>query len=105
MLNRFRSFVAALAIAGLVLGHATSALAASPLSEVDDDPSAVPMVFDVLVLRPIGLTMTVLGTLVYVFPVAPIMALTRPTEITKPIGPLVGVPARFTFRDPIGQHP
>jgi hypothetical protein len=40
-----------------------------------------------------------------VVPVAPIVALTRPTEIAKPLGPLVGGPMRFTFKDPLGHHP
>jgi hypothetical protein len=29
----------------------------------------------------------------------------RPTEIGKPLGPLVGGPLQFTFKDPIGHHP
>ena len=60
---------------------------------------------DALVMRPIGLLMTVVGTAVYLVPVAPIVALTRPTDIAKPIPYLIGAPARFTFKDPLGYHP
>ena len=70
-----------------------------------DEPSAVPMAFDALLLRPLGLLMTGFGTVVYLVPVAPIMLVTRPTDIAKPIPYLIGAPARFTFKDPIGHHP
>jgi hypothetical protein len=105
MLNRFRSVVSALAIASLVLGLASPTLAVDRLAEVDDDPASVPMIFDVAVMRPLGLMATIGGTLFYVFPVVPLMAMTRPADIAKPLGPLVVTPARFTFSDPIGQHP
>ena len=105
MLHRFRSVVAALAIASLVLGLASPALAVGRMAEGDDDPSSVPMIFDVAVMRPLGLLATIGGTMFYLFPVAPLMAITRPADIAKPLGPLVGVPARFTFKDPIGHHP
>jgi len=104
MRNRIRRFVAACVMAGLVLSAAHPAMA-DRVAEVGDEPTAVPMIFDALVMRPIGLMTVALGTLVYVFPVAPIMAITRPADIAKPLGPLVGVPVRFTFKDPIGQHP
>ena len=105
MQNRIRRFAAALATAGLVLSLATPALASDRPYAVDAEPSAMPMIFDVLVMRPVGLAMTIVGTVTYVFPVAPIMAVTRPADLGKPIGPLVGAPARFTFSDPIGEHP
>ena len=105
MQNRNRRFVAAFAIAGLALSLAHPALAVDRMAEVGDEASAVPMIFDVVVMRPIGLVAVIVGTLFYIVPVAPIMAITRPTDIGKPLGPLVGGPARFTFKDPIGQHP
>ncbi|MEM7413054.1 MAG: hypothetical protein AAF430_22670 [Myxococcota bacterium] len=105
MQNRIRRFVAALATAALVLTLAVPAAANNRAYQVDTEPATVPMIFDVLVMRPVGLAMTVVGTVAYVFPVAPIMAVTRPGDLGKPLGPLVGAPARFTFADPIGQHP
>ncbi|MDH5308049.1 MAG: hypothetical protein OEW02_12775, partial [Myxococcales bacterium] len=65
----------------------------------------VPIVFDVLFMRPIGLLMTLTGIAIYVFPVAPATVLVRPTDIAKPLGPLVVGPGRFTFADPLGYHP
>jgi len=106
MRNQIRRFVAACVMAGLVLSAAHPVLADQRrVAEVGDEATSVPMIFDVLVMRPIGLMTVALGTLVYIFPVAPIMAITRPADIAKPLGPLVGAPARFTFKDPIGQHP
>jgi hypothetical protein len=104
MSNRIRHFAAAFATAGLALTLALPARA-DRMTDLSNAPSSVPMIFDVLVMRPIGLLATVMGTVFYVVPVAPIMALTRPTEIAKPMGPLIGAPARFTFKDPIGHHP
>lgn len=103
MRTRSRGLVATLAIAALILGHATSAAAFT--RDDGDQNNSVPMVIDILLLRPTGLVLTVMGALVYAIPVAPIMAVTRPTDIAKPIPTLIGRPARFTFSDPIGQHP
>jgi hypothetical protein len=104
MLNRIRHSAAALATAGLALTLALPARA-DRMAEIANDPASVPVIFDILVMRPIGLLATAVGTVFYVFPVAPVMAVTRPSEITKPLEALVGAPARFTFKDPIGHHP
>ena len=93
-----------LAVTFLALALAQPAIAMSS-SDMGDETSAVPMVFDALFMRPIGLLMTAVGTVVYLVPVAPIMAITRPTDIAKPIPYLIGAPAQFTFKDPIGHHP
>jgi hypothetical protein len=100
---RIRALVAALATAALILSLA--APAASFTRDDGDQPNRVPIVIDVLLLRPIGLLMTVTGAAFYLCPVAPITALVRPLDITKPLGPLVVTPGRFTFGDPIGYHP
>jgi hypothetical protein len=104
MLNRIRHFAAAFATAGLALTLALPARA-DRVAEISDEPASVPVVFDIAVMRPIGLLTCVIGAVFYVVPVAPIVALTRPTEIAKPLGPLVGGPLRFTFKDPLGHHP
>ena len=104
MLNRIRRFAAALATAGLALTLALPARA-DRLAEIGNEPSSVPVIFDIAVMRPIGLLTCVVGAVFYIVPVAPIVALTRPTEIAKPLGPLVGAPMRFTFKDPLGHHP
>ena len=36
--------------------------------------------------------------------VAPIMAITRPTDLGKPFNALVVAPARYTWVDPLGIH-
>jgi len=104
MLNRIRHFAAAFATAGLALTLALPARA-DRVAEITDEPASVPVIFDIAVMRPIGLLTCVIGAAFYVVPVAPIVALTRPTEIAKPLGPLVGGPLRFTFKDPLGHHP
>lgn len=105
MLARIRSFVAVLSIVALLVGASAPALAASSHLEADDGvPGQVPVVLDVLILRPLGLLMTGAGLAIYAFPVLPITAITRPTQIFKPLGPLVAAPARYTFSDPLGQH-
>jgi len=100
---RMRAWVTGLAIAALVLGMASPSLAYTRGD--NDEPNRVPIVIDLLVLRPAGLLMTAAGVGFYLFPVAPMTALVRPTEIAKPLGPLVVKPGRFTFVDPLGYHP
>jgi hypothetical protein len=104
MPNRIRRFTAAVATAGLALTLALPA-SADRMAEISNEPNQVPVIFDIAVMRPLGLLACIVGTVFYVVPVAPIVALTRPTEIAKPLGPLVGGPMRFTFKDPLGYHP
>jgi len=100
---RMRAWVSGLAIATLILGMASPSLAF--MRDEGDAPNRVPIVIDLLVLRPAGLLMTAAGVGFYLFPVVPMTALVRPTEIAKPLGPLVVRPGRFTFVDPLGYHP
>ena len=100
----FRASVSAIATLALILSLASPAAANSFSRDDGDVEGAVPIVLDLLLLRPLGLAMTAVGLVVYAFPVAPITAITRPTELGKPLGPLVAAPARFTFSDPLGQH-
>jgi len=105
MHKRFRGIGTAILTLALAFSLASPAAATSALS-LDDGGrvKSVPVVFDVLFLRPVGLMMTVLGTMVYAFPVAPLTAMTRPTDLGKPFKLLVAVPGRYTFVDPLGQH-
>ena len=101
MFTRVRGFFVALAVGALLLGHAAPAAAAKT-----DDYSRtheVPVLLDVLLLRPIGLVMTAFGTVLAPLPMA-IVGITHPPDIFKPFKALVVAPARFTFVDPIGQH-
>ena len=107
MAARIRSFVAALTVAALLGTTAAPAFAEGfgTHDETTAYASSVPMIFDVVVLRPIGLTMLIGGTALYGLIVMPITAATRPTEVWKPALPLIVAPAKFTFSDPLGQHP
>jgi hypothetical protein len=98
-----RAWVSGLTIALLILGLTSPSLAY--MQDDGDLPNRVPIVIDLLVLRPAGLLMTAVGVGFYLFPVAPMTALVRPTDIAKPLGPLVVRPGRFTFVDPLGYHP
>jgi hypothetical protein len=106
MHHLLRRIACAMLTLALALSLASPAAAASSLGDSDDRATekSVPIVFDVLVLRPLGLAMTALGAVVYAFPVAPLTAITRPTDIAKPFKLLVATPARYTFVDPLGQH-
>ena len=103
MTKRFRGISAALAVCVLLVSAATPSLAAANMTNADRE-AAVPVVLDALILRPMGLGMTVLGTMMFGL-VAPILAITRPTDMGKPFRALVVAPARYTFVDPLGLHP
>ena len=106
MRHHFRSIVSAMLTLALVLCLASPAAATSALGrDVAGSEIAVPMVLDAVVLRPLGLVMTIAGTMLYAFPVGPITALTRPTDLAKPFKLLVVAPLRYTFMDPLGEHP
>ena len=105
MLARIRGFVAAFTIAALLTGTSAPAFGESLDLGDSEEEASVPVVLDVLLLRPLGLLMTAGGLVLYAFPVLPITAVTRPTQIFKPLGPLVATPAKYTFSDPLGSHP
>ena len=106
MLTSIRGFAAALVGVALL----TSSLPAAAASEgfnkdTSGIPGQVPVVVDVMLCRPLGLLMTAGGLVLYAFPVLPLTAITRPSDIFKPLGPLVAAPAKYTFSDPLGYHP
>jgi hypothetical protein len=88
----------------IVLCLALPAGASGVVRDDGDVPNSVPLVLDVVLLRPLGLMATAVGAVFYAFPVAPIVAITRPGDLMKPFGPLVAAPGKFTFSDPLGQH-
>ncbi len=101
MSGRIRGYVAALAVGAVLLGSAAPAAAKEFATQ---DAHEVPIVFDVIFMRPMGLAMTALGTVAWLL-TTPVVALTRPTDVMKPFDILVIKPAMFTFADPLGQHP
>ena len=106
MRRRLHRFAAAAASAAIVFMAAAPAFAEASSFEFGTGNRAkdVPVIFDILILRPGGLAMTAMGTAVFAA-IAPVVAITRPTDIGKPFQILMVRPARYTFVDPLGQHP
>jgi hypothetical protein len=102
MMKRTHALTTALAVCALFFTHVGPA-AASTLNNADRE-AAVPVVIDAVFLRPVGLGVLVVGTVAYGL-MAPLMAITRPTDMGKPFQQLVVAPARYTFVDPLGMHP
>jgi hypothetical protein len=80
---------------------ASSALASQEFSNVEAS-NASPM-FDVLVMRPVGLIGLAFGAVLFV-PAAAMTLAIQPTEIGKPTEALIKKPFRYVFSDPIGSH-
>jgi hypothetical protein len=100
--GRFHRIVAAVATAIAI------ALAGTPAWSEDyelpaDDATSPPM-FDLFVLRPVGIVSLALGTALFIAPVAPLTLISRPSDIGKPFGKLVTNPVRYVFSDPLGDH-
>jgi hypothetical protein len=62
------------------------------------------LVFDAMILRPIGLVAIGLGSAVWAVGVAPWVAMTRPTDLDESMSYLIMRPVRYTFADPLGHH-
>jgi hypothetical protein len=62
------------------------------------------LVADALILRPLGLAMIGVGSVVWAVGVAPFVAITRPTELGESMDYLIMRPVRYTFADPLGHH-
>jgi ABC-type transport system involved in cytochrome c biogenesis permease subunit len=104
MSRPIRSLLAALVAGAMVLSAAAPAFAAAnTVSDSQERAHEVPVLFDALVLRPVGMMVTAVGTVGFCA-IAPIMAITRPTDMGKPFRALVIRPARFTWADPLGHH-
>jgi hypothetical protein len=103
MLRRFLRYTAAPLVVVTLLA-ATPAWGSSVTGVSTDHEGEVPILFDALIMRPMGLAAMCAGFGVFAVG-APIMAVTRPTDMYKPWNALVVGPARFTFVDPLGFHP
>ena len=101
-MNRcLQGLAAALVVVALIFAQAAPVAASAQDFESQGD---VNVVFDAMLLRPMGLAVTAIGGMLFAFPVAPIVAVTRPTDLRKPLEYLVLRPARYTFADPLGHH-
>ena len=98
MSARIRRLVAALAVALVISSPATTALAYS-----SDENANTPVVFDAMIVRPLGIVTFILGTSLFCAAL-PLVLVTRPTDIDKPFDALVIKPARFVWVDDLGGH-
>lgn len=96
-----RPLLAALAAVLLLGALVPPASAETRVGEIQQSPASVG--FDMVILRPVGLIATGVGA-VFAVPATLFTAITRPTEIAKPVQFFVMRPARYTFADPIGSH-
>ena len=82
-------------------------LQAGPAFSLETDQEmqdSVPVLFDAWVLRPAGLV-SVVGGFVKFVAIAPVVAITRPTNFSTLWHSSMDGPIRFTFIDPLGNHP
>ena len=93
-----KSLIITIIAAMLIMPLATSALAAEYWDT--EDPSGGEMVFDFVVLRPVGLVATAVGSVFFVVS-SPFAALGGNMDTAKE--KLVKDPAAFTFKRPLGQ--
>jgi hypothetical protein len=82
---------------------ATTSQAASTRSGMSSKDSRTPVVFDVLILRPLGLATLALGAGLFVISL-PLVAVTRPQDIEKPFNIFLVRPCRFIWKDELGGH-
>ena len=103
MSRRIRNLTAALAMAAILVSGASPALAFRD-EGLSATEKSVPVALDALVLRPLGLILTVGGAVLALIPTA-VVAITRPTDLAMPFQYFVAKPFRYTFMDPLGEHP
>jgi hypothetical protein len=104
MFSKLRGLVATLAVCALLAVSATPAAAVELSTNRPEQERSVNVLFDAFVLRPLGLVVTISGAVAYGVVIAPLVAMTRPSDLGKPLEPLVLRPARYTFVDPLGEH-
>ena len=100
MIDRTRRFMAALAAAMLLFGAMAPS---SAMAATQAEDSTVPVVFDVIIMRPVGFATLLIGTGLFVGSL-PILLITRPTDIATPADFFMGRPARFLWKDSLGAH-
>jgi hypothetical protein len=95
-----RSMVAALA---LVVWLAAPAVTSAGTSFEDSHAEcSYPKMFDLMIMRPVGLVGLALGTALFV-PYGPLAAVTSPDGFAAPWRTFVAEPFSFTFGRPLGQ--
>lgn len=103
MSGRIRGFAAVLVASAVLLSGAAPALAFR-----DEGFAAAerhtPALIDATLLRPVGFVLVGVGAVGFAA-TAPFVGITRPTNIGKVFRSFVVVPVRYTFLDPLGEHP
>ncbi len=102
MMNRWKKRPIAFILLCIFLLTVTLSPALAQDSETDSDITAASMIGDLLVLRPLGLVATVLGTAFFLVTL-PITAGVGNTEVAGE--KLVKDPGKFTFNRPLGKLP
>jgi hypothetical protein len=97
-MNITRKFLAPLLLAALLASVAPApALASTPETDGDD----VAIIFDLLILRPVGLVATVAGTAIFIGS----LPISLPTlSVGKAFNALVKEPAKYTFWRTLGDE-
>jgi hypothetical protein len=103
MSRRIRGFAAVLVASAVLLGGAAPALAFTDEGLAASERHS-PAMIDAMLLRPMGLLMMVGGAVAFI-PAGAFVGITRPTDIGKPFHRLIAIPFRYTFLDPLGEHP
>ena len=104
MFSKLRGLMATLVVCAFLAVSAAPASASTLSTNRPEQERSVNVLFDAFVLRPLGLIVTISGAVAYGVMIAPLVAMTRPSDLGKPLEPLVLRPARFTFVDPLGEH-
>ncbi|MGQ0698104.1 MAG: hypothetical protein ACT4PZ_07650 [Panacagrimonas sp.] len=90
-----------LAAAALFVLCSGAASAEEYADNIDTTPSAGAMAFDLLIVRPLGLVATVLGTGLFVVQLP--LSLIQGEPPSEPSRKLVIEPAKYTFQRPLGE--
>ena len=101
--SRIRRAIAALSTILMLVSIAGPAMANEFESQLPAEHATSHPVFDVLVLRPLGLVALATGTVLFI-PAATLTLMVRPQEIGVPLGWLIIAPARYVWVDPLGKH-
>jgi len=94
---------AVLITVALLLIQVGPAAAGTPAQNIENR-GATNLVADALILRPLGLVATAVGAAIWAVGVAPVVAITRPTDLGESMDYLIKRPVKYTFADPLGYH-
>jgi len=98
------ALAAALAVpAAPAAAASTSTSSGGGIGLYEHDSDEMPVLLDLLIVRPAGFAVLVAGTALMV-PVGAFTLMTRPSEIGVPFDTLMKQPAQFVFTDPVGAH-